>query len=60
MPTISKLITTRQIARQTGIRQRSLRRHCRLGRATELVFILATGATLILGSGAAMAQNLSW
>jgi autotransporter-associated beta strand protein len=38
--------------RQLGIRQRSLRRHCRLGRATELVFILATGATLTLAGGA--------
>ncbi len=33
---------------QIGIRQRSLRRTCRLGRATELVFILATGVTLAL------------
>ena len=35
--------------RQIGIRQRSLRGHCRLGRATELVFVLATGATLLIG-----------
>ena len=39
-------------AHQIGIRQRSLRRHCRLGRATELVFILATGLTLVLSGGA--------
>ncbi|GAB1478660.1 hypothetical protein MASR2M74_12080 [Paracoccaceae bacterium] len=44
---------------QVGIRQRSLRRHCRLGRATELVFILATGATLALG-GQAEAQDRTW
>ncbi len=41
-------LTTRQI----GIRQRSLRRHCKMGRATELVFIFATGATLALSGGA--------
>jgi hypothetical protein len=41
--------------RQTGIRQRSLRKHCRLGRATELVFVLATGALMVLG-GQAQAQ----
>ena len=45
--------------RQTGIRQRSLRKHCRLGRATELVFVLATGVTLTLG-GAAKAQTVTW
>lgn len=44
---------------QVGIRQRSLRRHCRLGRATELVFILATGITLSLG-GQAQAQDRTW
>jgi len=44
---------------QVGIRQRSLRRHCRLGRATELVFILATGAMLVLG-GQAEAQDRTW
>lgn len=38
--------------RQIGIRQRSLARHCKLGRATELVFVLATGATLVIGGGA--------
>ena len=43
--------------RQVGIRQRSLRRHCRLGRATELVFVLATGATLVL-TGQAQAQTV--
>ena len=41
---------------QTGIRQRSLRKHCRVGRATELVFVLATGMMLALG-GAAQAQD---
>jgi len=46
--------------RQIGIRQRSLRRHCRLGRATELVFVLATGATLALGGGQAQAQDINW
>ena len=44
---------------QTGIRQRSLRKHCRVGRATELVFVLATGMMLALG-GAAQAQDLEW
>jgi fibronectin-binding autotransporter adhesin len=44
---------------QAGIRQRSLRRHCRLGRATELVFVLATGAMLVLG-GQAQAQQASF
>ena len=48
---------TNAAPRQIGIRQRSLRRHCRLGRATELVFILATGATLVLG-GQAQAQSV--
>ena len=36
---------------QTGIRQRSVRKHCRLGRATELVFGLATGLMLVLAGG---------
>jgi hypothetical protein len=45
-------LVTRPTVRQTGIRQRSLGPRCRMGRATELVFILATGVTLALGSGA--------
>ena len=44
---------------QTGIRQRSLRKHCRLGRATELVFVTATGIALVL-SGGANAADLYW
>lgn len=44
------------VFRQVGIRQRSLGRRCRMGRATELVFILATGAVLSLG-GPAQAQT---
>ena len=46
------------ISTQTGIRQRSLRKHCRLGRATELVFVMATGAMLVL-SGGAQAQDVN-
>lgn len=42
--------------RQTGLRQRSLRKHCRMGRATALTLVLATGATLVIG-GAAQAQD---
>ena len=49
-PIISSV--SRNSVRQIGIRQRSLRRHCRLGRATELVFILVTGATLTLSDRA--------
>jgi outer membrane autotransporter protein len=41
--------------RQIGIRQRSLRKHCRSGRATELVLVLTAGALLVLG-GPAQAQ----
>ena len=41
-----------QASTQTGIRQRSLRKHCRLGRATELVFVTATGIALVLSGGA--------
>ncbi|MFY9212159.1 MAG: hypothetical protein WAO69_13610 [Aestuariivita sp.] len=41
---------------QAGIRQRSLRKHCRLGRATELVFVLASGVMLTIG-GTAQAQQ---
>lgn len=48
MTNLAAAPTTRQI----GIRQRSLRRHCRMGRATELVFVLATGVTLALSGGA--------
>lgn len=44
------------VYRQVGIRQRSLARRCRMGRATELVFILTSGAVLSLG-GAAEAQT---
>ena len=40
------------VTRQTGIRQRSLGPRCRLGRATELVFVLVTGLTLVLAGGA--------
>ncbi|MCV2875243.1 autotransporter-associated beta strand repeat-containing protein [Rhodobacteraceae bacterium XHP0102] len=39
-------------ATQTGIRQRSLRKHCRLGHATELVFITALGTAVMIGGGA--------
>lgn len=38
------------VYRQVGIRQRSLARRCRMGRVTELVFILTSGAVLSLGS----------
>ena len=49
------------ISTQTGIRQRSLRKHCRLGRTTELVFVMATGAMLVLSGGAqAQAVDLDW
>ena len=41
---------------QTGIRQRSLRKHCRLGRATSLVFVMATGVIVALASGASDAN----
>ncbi|MEL6915925.1 MAG: hypothetical protein AAFP13_15630 [Pseudomonadota bacterium] len=50
------MITLATSTTQTGIRQRSLAKHCRLGRATELVFVLATGAVLVLG-GQAQAQD---
>lgn len=46
-------------AKQTGIRQRSLRKHCRLGRATELVFITALGTAVMIGGGAA-AQDFTY
>ncbi|MBF9022581.1 hypothetical protein FZCC0069_05365 [Rhodobacterales bacterium FZCC0069] len=46
-------------AKQTGIRQRSLRKHCRLGRATELVFITALGTAVMIGGGAA-AQSVTY
>lgn len=52
---LSHTRSTRTPAKQTGLRQRSLRGTCRMGRATELVFVLATGAALMLG-GAAQAQ----
>ena len=46
---------------QTGIRQKSLTKHCRLGRATNLVFVLATGVTLNIAVGSdAFAQDRSW
>ncbi|MCH2164970.1 MAG: hypothetical protein MK098_10010 [Marinovum sp.] len=51
------MIETCASLHQAGIRQRSLRKHCRLGRATELVFIMATGATVVLSTGAATAQQ---
>ncbi|MBE1290366.1 MAG: autotransporter domain-containing protein [Rhodobacteraceae bacterium] len=47
------------LAKQTGIRQRSLRKHCRLGRATELVFITALGTAVMIGGGAA-AQSVTY
>lgn len=53
------MFETRQTRQQIGIRQRSITGHCRLGRATELVYILATGATLVIG-GQAQADDLTW
>jgi fibronectin-binding autotransporter adhesin len=53
------MLNARTTVRQTGIRQRSLRRTCRLGRATELVFIMATGTVLTL-SGTAQAEVKTW
>ncbi len=55
----ASILPTSTATRQVGIRQRSLRRHCRMGRATELVFILATGAMVMLG-GQAEAQDRTW
>ena len=54
MPSASANITR---TRQIGIRQLSLSGRCRLGRATELVFVLATGAVLTIGS---QAQGQNW
>ena len=54
MPSASANITR---TRQIGIRQLSLSGRCRLGRATELVFVLATGAVLTIGS---QAQGQTW
>jgi fibronectin-binding autotransporter adhesin len=53
------MIRTSLKTRTVGIRQRSLCGHCKLGRATELVFVLATGALLVLG-GEGVAQTLQW
>lgn len=47
---MSAFLNAETATRQIGIRQRSLRKHCRLGRATELVFLLATGVMLTLGA----------
>ncbi|MGL5008562.1 MAG: hypothetical protein ACRC6I_01665, partial [Paracoccaceae bacterium] len=60
MPAISNLVVTNQTTRQTGIRQRSLRHNCRMGRATELVFVLMTGVTVTLGGSASAQQNLTY
>ncbi|MEM9435582.1 MAG: hypothetical protein AAGA15_00965 [Pseudomonadota bacterium] len=54
------MITLETKTTQTGIRQRSVRRQCRLGRATEMVFVLATGAALVIGGSAAIADTLTW
>jgi autotransporter-associated beta strand protein len=51
------MIATFRTTVQAGIRQRSLGARCRMGRATELVFVLATGVTLAL-AGAAKAQTV--
>lgn len=55
MPFLTSIVSPRQ----TGIRQRSLKRHCRLGRATELAFVLATGVMLVIG-GQARAETAFW
>lgn len=49
-------VVARTTQLQAGIRQRSLIGRCRLGRATELVFVLATGTVLVTG-GPALAQT---
>lgn len=48
IPILTESLPTHQI----DIRQRPLIGGCRLGRATELVFITATGMTLALSGGA--------
>ena len=53
------MLKTRFTLQQNGIRQKSLRRCCRFGHATELVFVLATGATLLLPASAS-AADLTW
>jgi fibronectin-binding autotransporter adhesin len=51
-----KLSVCSLLPRQCGLRLRSLSRHCRVGRATELVLILSTGAALVL-AGPLAAQS---
>ena len=53
-------LRTRIFQTQTGIRQRSLRKHCRLGRATELVFVMALGVAVGMGGSGALADTLNW
>ncbi|MEM6758916.1 MAG: hypothetical protein AAF601_05505, partial [Pseudomonadota bacterium] len=50
------MFEAKQFTRNVGIRQRSLRKHCRFGRATELVYVLATGVALTI-AGSADAQD---
>ncbi len=53
------MLKTQFMVQQNGIRQKSLRRCCRFGHATELVFVLATGVTLLLPTTAS-AADLTW
>ncbi|WIY24414.1 beta strand repeat-containing protein [Parasedimentitalea psychrophila] len=51
------MLKTQVTVQQNGIRQKSLRRCCRFGHATELVCVLATGATLLLPATASAADR---
>ncbi|SFD76947.1 hypothetical protein, partial [Tritonibacter multivorans] len=55
---------SKTVVRQRGIRQKSLRRHCRFGRATELVFVLSAGTSIVASSfivpSTALADDLTW
>ncbi|MEL7166362.1 MAG: hypothetical protein AAGL96_12910, partial [Pseudomonadota bacterium] len=51
------MFEAQQFTRNVGIRQRSLRKHCRFGRATELVYVLATGVVLTVAGTDVDAQQ---
>ncbi|MDG1456591.1 MAG: polymer-forming cytoskeletal protein, partial [Pseudoprimorskyibacter sp.] len=54
---MSDLVNFLTSKRYVGVRLRSIRKHCRLGRATELVIILSTGVSIVLGGTSVQAQQ---
>ena len=52
------MINSQEFTAQKGLRQKSITKHCRMGLATQLVLVLATGTTLVVGGTTVQAQQV--